>query len=284
MATNQHIEQLKLHLKDALFLNLDDFGLEELESGEFSSSYLGIKLNSAFQPIYGNGELFGYEAFLRATVGTEVQPVSPEFAFNYAKQSGGLIKFDRIARTLHVLNFRQIYADHGLLFLNVHPQLLLNVTSHGKVFERILHAYSVPTYRVVIEIPDSEIEDDQQLLQAIDNYRDLGYRIAIDGFGRGHSNLNRIWKLAPEFVKLDNSLIQDTERYPNLESILPRLVEVFNSLGTRTIFKGIETQKQLDIAASSHNALLQGNFLSAPASAKILATSGLIPRLIAAAA
>lgn len=284
MPTKHHIEQLKLHLKDALFLDLDDFGLEELESGEFSSSYVGVKLNSAFQPIYGNGELFGYEALLRPTVGTEQQTVSPGFAFNYAKQSGGLIKFDRIARTLHVLNFRQIYADHGLLFLNVHPQLLLNVTSHGKVFERILHTYSVPTYRVVIEIPDSQIEDEQQLLQAIDNYRDLGYRIAIDGFGLGHSNLSRLWRLAPEFVKLDNSLIQDTESYPHLENILSRLVDVFNSLGTRTIFKGIETQKQLDIAANSHNTLLQGNFLSPPATAKELTASSLIPRLAAAAA
>lgn len=282
MSTQPHIEQLKNQLKDALYLDLDDFGLEEQTSGEFASTYLGIRLKSAFQPIYGNGELFGYEALLRPSLGDK-QTVSPEFAFGYAEQSGGLIKFDRIARTLHVLNFRQIYADYGLLFLNVHPQLLLNVTAHGKVFERILHANSVPTHRIVIEIPESRIEDDKQLIRAIDNYRDLGYRIAIDGFGQRYSSLNRLWKLSPEFVKLDNSLIHDAERYPHVKNILPRLVDIINTLGTRTIFKGIETQKQLDIAVNSHNPLLQGNFLSPPANAKELAISSIIPRLTAAA-
>jgi EAL domain-containing protein (putative c-di-GMP-specific phosphodiesterase class I) len=282
MSTQLHIEQLKNQLKDALYLDLDDFGLEEQAAGEFASTYLGIKLKSAFQPIYGNGELFGYEALLRPSLGDE-QIISPEFAFGYAEQSGGLIKFDRIARTLHVLNFRQIYADYGLLFLNVHPQLLLNVTAHGKVFERILHANSVPTHRVVIEIPESRIEDDKQLIRAIENYRDLGYRIAIDGFGQRYSSLNRLWKLSPEFVKLDNSLIHDAERYPHVKNILPRLVDIINTLGTRTIFKGIETQRQLDIAVNSHNPLLQGNFLSAPANAKELAGSNLIPRLTATA-
>ncbi|HYG32449.1 MAG TPA: EAL domain-containing protein, partial [Methylophilaceae bacterium] len=113
MSTQPHIEQLKNQLKDALYLDLDDFGLEEQTSGEFASTYLSIRLKSAFQPIYGNGELFGYEALLRPSFGDE-QTVSSEFAFGYAEQSGGLIKFDRIARTLHVLNFRQIYADYGL--------------------------------------------------------------------------------------------------------------------------------------------------------------------------
>lgn len=282
MTTQPHIEQLKNQLKDALYLNLDDFGLEEQRSGEFSSTYLGIKLKSAFQPIYGNGELFGYEALLRPSLGNE-QSISTEFAFGYAEQSNALIKFDRVARTLHVLNFRQIYADYGLLFLNVHPQLLLNVTADGKVFERILHANSVPTHRVVLEIQDSQIEQDKQLIQAIENYRSLGYRIAIDGFGQRYSSLNRLWKLSPEFVKLDNSLIHDAERYSHAKNVLLKLTEIIHTLGIRTIFKGIETQQQLDIAVQSHNSLLQGNFLSAPANARKLASSDIIPRLRAAA-
>lgn len=282
MSNQPHIEQLRNQLKDALYLDLDDFGLEEQERGELFSSFAGIRLKSAFQPIYGGGEIYGYEALLRPFLG-ETQAISPEFAFSFADQSGLLIKFDRICRTLHVLNFRKIYAEYGLLFLNVHPELLLNVTAHGRVFERILHSNSIPTHRIVIEIPEGRIQHDKQLIEAVSNYRELGYRIAIDGFGQQHSNLNRLWKLAPEFVKLDNSLIQDAERHPHVKKILPHLVDIINTLGTRTIIKGIETQAQLDIAVEAENTLLQGNYLGHPTSATDLSTSNLIPRLFAAA-
>lgn len=282
MSNQPHIEQLRNQLKDALYLDFDDFGLEEQERGEFYSSFVGITLKSAFQPIYGGGEVYGYEALLRPSLG-DAQSISPEFAFGYADQSGQLIKFDRICRTLHVLNFRKIYAEYGLLFLNVHPELLLNVTAHGKVFKRILHANSIPTHRIVIEIPESQIQHDKQLIEAVSNYRELGYRIAIDGFGQQHSNLNRLWKLAPEFVKLDNSLIQDAELHPHVRKILPRLVDIINTLGTRTIIKGIENQNQLEIAVETENVLLQGNYLAAPATASVLSASNVIPRLFAAA-
>ena len=90
-----------------------------------------------------------------------------------------------------MLNFKQIYAENGLLFLNVHPKLLISVTEHGKVFERILHANSVPTERVVIEIDEGLVEYDKQLSEAIDNYRDKGYKIALDHFGNNHSHVDR---------------------------------------------------------------------------------------------
>ncbi|ABE48883.1 hypothetical protein [Methylobacillus flagellatus] len=58
------IEQLKSQLRESLYLDLDEYGLEEQSSGEFDSTFLGLQLNSAFQPIYDSeaGDLFGHEA------------------------------------------------------------------------------------------------------------------------------------------------------------------------------------------------------------------------------
>jgi hypothetical protein len=50
--TAHHVEQLRLELKEALQLDLDDYGLVEQSTGEFNSTFLGVRLNSAFQPIY----------------------------------------------------------------------------------------------------------------------------------------------------------------------------------------------------------------------------------------
>jgi EAL domain-containing protein (putative c-di-GMP-specific phosphodiesterase class I) len=280
MAANKsasaHVEQLREQLKAALFLDLEEYGLVEQSTGEFNSTFLGVQLNSAFQPIYDSvaGDLFGHEALLRPSLGGTLAS-TPEFAFSYAEQAGKLVQFDRVSRTLHVLNFRQIYAENGLLFLNVHPKLLITVNAHGKVFERILHANSVPTDRVVIEIPENLVDQDKQLIEAIENYRDRGYHIAIDDFGKKKTNLDRIWKLSPDYVKLDISLIQEAERNERVRKALPNLIRLIQDLGAKPIIEGIETQTQLDIAVQAGGTLLQGFFLGKPVTAKELQPSSL---------
>lgn len=269
-----HVEQLRLQLKESLLLDLEEYGLVEQSTGEFNSTFLGVQLNSAFQPIYDSeaGDLYGHEALLRPSLGGELAS-APEFAFSYAEQAGKLVQFDRVSRTLHVLNFRQIYAENGLLFLNVHPKLLTAVNSHGKVFERILHANSVPTDRVVIEIPEGLVEQDKQLDEAIENYRDRGYHIAIDDFGKENSNLDRLWKISPEYVKLDVSIIQGAEHNTKLRKVLPNLINLIRDIGAKPIIEGIETQTQLNIAVQSGGTLFQGYFLGRPVTAKELQAS-----------
>ena len=288
--SSNHVEQLRLQLKEALLLDLDDYGLVEQSSGEFNSTFLGVRLNSAFQPIYDiqHGELFGHEALLRPSLGGELSS-TPEFAFTYAEQAGKLVPFDRVSRTLHVLNFRQIYAENGLLFLNVHPKLLIAVNAHGKVFERILHSNSVPTERVVIEIQEALIEQEKQLTEAIDNYRDRGYRIAIDRFGSTQSHIDRLWKFAPDFVKLDLQLIQKAEQNIRVRKILPGLIKMIKDLGAQPVITGIETQTQLDIAIESGTSLVQGFFLARPVTAnelqpaKLFNSSEITPQVKSAA-
>lgn len=276
----KHLERLRLQLKEALLLDLDDYGLAEQSTGEFNSTFLGVRLNSAFQPIYDikAGDLFGHEALLRPSLGGELSS-TPEFAFTYAEQAGKLVQFDRVSRTLHILNFRQIYAEKGLLFLNVHPKLLTSVNAHGKVFERILHSNSVPTKRVVIEIQESLIEQEKQVAEAILNYRDKGYHIAIDGFGSSQSHIDRLWKLSPDFVKLDMNLIQQAEQNDRVLKALPGLIKIIKDLGAQAVVTGIETQTQLDIAIESSANLVQGFFLAEPVTARELQSSTLFKKI-----
>ena len=280
-----HVERLRLQLKQLLQLDLDDYGLAEQSTGEFNSTFIGVQLNSAFQPIYDSeiGDLFGHEAILRPSLGGEL-PSTPDFAFTYAEQTGKLVQFDRVSRTLHTLNFKQIYAENGLLFLKVHPKLLTSVAEHGKVFEYILHSNSVPTNRVVIEIQESQIEQDKLLTEAIDNYRGHGYLLAIDGYGGHQSHIDRLWKFSPDLVKFDSSLIQQAESNERLRKALPSLVKLVKDLDAKPIINGINTQVQLNIAIESGATLYQGDFLGKPVAAKELQPSALFKTKVNASA
>lgn len=264
----QHIEELKASLRDALYLDLDEYALEALEN-ELVSTFVGIRLKSAFQPVVErtSGKVLGYEALLRPSLG-DVQSVTPEFAFSFADQSGKLVKLDRVCRVLHMLNYLTLPEEKGLLFLNVHPKLLISVNAHGRVFERVLHAHSVPTFRVVIEVLENAVEIDKHLADAIGNYKDRGYQIAIDDFGSNHSNIDRLWHLSPDYVKLDRSLIHEAEHNKKVARILPKLVDIVHELGAKSVIEGIENDVQYQLALDSGADALQGYLLGRPLPAR----------------
>lgn len=271
MAKHSTLSKIKRELKRYLELDLEDYGLKELSSGEYESQYIGVKMKSAFQPIYNriNGDLIGHEAVLYPYLGEEIGS-SSEFAFTYADKAGKLVQFDRASRALHVLNFKKIYGETGFLFLSVHPNLLISVSEHGKIFERILHAHSVPTNRVVIQIDESLIDQDRLLTAAIENYRERGYLIGLTNFGSRNSHISRLWQYTPNFVKLDPKLIAQAEENIHAKNILPGLIQMIQDVGALSIIPDIENQQQLDIAVESGGALLQGSFLGEAVSAKDL--------------
>jgi EAL domain-containing protein (putative c-di-GMP-specific phosphodiesterase class I) len=267
MLSAQHILDIQNQLHDVLDLSQNDIRLG-FNPGNLQANFLGLTLRSVFQPIVNvqHDKPLGYEALLRAS-DADGQAVAPPDAFVHAELAQQMLRFDRVCRTLHTLNYLSINKQEPLLFLNVHPDLLVASHTHGEVFGRILHHHAVPTEAVVIEVNESEVKDAALLNVAISNYRERGYRIAIDDFGKAHSNLDRIWTLSPEYVKLDGSIIQQAETNSQLQRILPKLVEIMCELGAEVIVEGVETQAQLEIATHAGVHLIQGYHTGRPAPA-----------------
>lgn len=284
---SQTLASLIEAFKKTLQLDFDALNLETTQTGEFISEFAGVHLASAFQPIYDitSGDFHGHEALLRPKLG-DIQEVTPDFAFTYADQSDKLIKLDRVSRALHVLNYHQIFKENGLLFLNVHPSLLMRVNEHGKVFERILHDHAVSTERVVIEVRDfdtfevaSDLQANEQKLEsAIKNYQERGYKIAIDRFGSASSFVSRVWKLNPEYVKFDLHFLQQAEQDTKMKQAFFGLVSFVKHLGIQPVATGVETQLQLQLAIDAGVHLVQGYLLGKPSPARYLSTSEIIKR------
>jgi EAL domain-containing protein (putative c-di-GMP-specific phosphodiesterase class I) len=257
-----HLDRLRLEFKIALELDLDKFGLSEEKNGIFSGTFIGVKLDSAFQPIYHvhNGDIIGHEAILKPNLGYQTID-NVEFAFTYAEKSGKLIQFDRVTRTLHALNYKKLYQENGLFFLSVQPGLLQQVSEHGKIFERILHRYSIDTERVVIQIEEPLIESDSLLNLAIKNYKERGYKIALTHFATAHSRIQRLWELAPDFVKFAPEFIQQSAQDERLQKVPLRLQQLITDLGAQAIITGVSTQAELDLGIQAGFAIFQGDFL-----------------------
>lgn len=267
--TRQYL-YLKLLLRNSLGIAPDQFALGDTASCGLVCDFMGLRLSSAFQPVFrADGKTAGREALLRASH-PEHGGAAPEAAFADALKAERLVEFDRLVRVVHLLNHARAFPEHELLFLNVHPQLLASVSNHGRTFEQILHYYSVPTSRVVIELKATEDRD--TLFAAASNYRSLGYRIAVDDFGA--PNPEPVLELRPDIVKLDSALIRAAAESEGGAESLRQLAARLRKAGIQVAIKGIETPRQLEIARKSGADLLQGYQLGKPASAETWVQSG----------
>lgn len=258
------IHILNEKMQDAFLYDFESYLNYEISVG-YSGLYRGFDLESLFQPIVVGRDhrTSGYEAFLNPTIG-KTMPVEPKFVFRYIEETGGLVFFDRICRTLHLLNFLAFKQERDLLFINVHPALLSRVDAHGKVFEAIVHAHSVPVEQVVIELRESFLDDRHILDIALRNFRERGFKIAIADFGRELTYVKRLWKITPDFVKLHGDLIQEAAGNPKVSGILPKIVDLVRETGGEVVIQGIETAQQRLIAEQSGAVYLQGKALSKP--------------------
>jgi EAL domain-containing protein (putative c-di-GMP-specific phosphodiesterase class I) len=235
------------------------------ESNRYRAICEQVQMRSHFQPIYSlaHQRVVGYEALVRPST-TDDNPISPLELFAQADGLEQSVFIDRLCRTLHVSNFMQQADDTTWLFLNLNPSVTIHGIQYGAFFSEMLQHYGIPPHRVVIEILEGQISDEDKLAEAIAYYREMGCLIAIDDFGVGQSNFNRIWRLAPHIVKLDKTLIDHAANSSSVRRVLPELVSLIHQAGSLVLIEGVETEQQAMIALQSDIDFVQGYFFARP--------------------
>lgn len=92
----------------------------------------------------------------------------------------------------------------------------------------------------------------------------MGCLIAIDDFGAGHSNFERIWNLRPDIVKLDRSILLKAIKSNHTQKMLTSIVQILHQSGCLVVIEGIETEDQALIAIDSNADFVQGFYFSRP--------------------
>lgn len=227
---------------------------------------LGLTLGSVFQPLYDrDGQLAGHEALLRSSA--RGRAVAPPRAFSIATLQGELVNFDRLCRTLHLVNYLHAATERAPLFLNVHPAHLLEISErHGSFFRHIRELLGAQTLPITLEVTEENISAAQTgiLRNAIHNYRQQGFKIAVDDFGAGSANIDRIWHLEPDYVKLDRHFIVRAETDSRARRALPKVIELMHELGSTVVVEGIENATQYQLAHDAGADIVQGFWLGRP--------------------
>lgn len=232
---------------------------------EVIGHYKDLRLMSHFQPIFSlvHKRPVGYEALLRTQnqAGNNIPPLE---LFHMDRDEEETVFLDRLCRNLHLRNFLPAADDTSWIFLNINPQVTVGGKRYGPYFGELLERYQIPPHRIVVEILEANIHDESLLAEAVDYYKNLGCLVAIDDFGAGHSNFDRIWRLSPQIVKLDRSMIAQAAHNISVRRVLPNLVSLLHESGSLALMEGIETEQEALIAMDSGIDFVQGYYFGKP--------------------
>jgi EAL domain-containing protein (putative c-di-GMP-specific phosphodiesterase class I) len=151
--------------------------------------------------------------------------------------------------------------QHTYLAVNVSAQTLLDDR-----FTDLLTGLGDDARRVVVEVTEHAAIDDYDLLAGIvQRIRSLGARLAVDDAGAGYASMQHILRLRPDIIKLDRSIVADSDLDPARFALIGAMANFASSLGMTVVGEGVETPGELAALAENRISHAQGYYLARPA-------------------
>ena len=228
----------------------------------------GYELSTHLQPLYSVAReaCIGYEALVRAR-DAQGHDVPPDRLFAEAFSHGRGVQLDWICRALHLRHFARVDPGDRKLFLNVHPEAAVQDTGGASEFADLIRYYGLVPKRVCVEVLEDGCADEPMLRKVMAAYRALGATIAMDDFGLGRSNFDRIVSLRPDVVKIDRSILIDAVGDAKARMMLPAIIELLHEAGSQVAVEGVESVNEALIAIESGADLVQGYYFGPPTAA-----------------
>jgi EAL domain-containing protein (putative c-di-GMP-specific phosphodiesterase class I)/GGDEF domain-containing protein len=214
-----------------------------------------------YHPIIVNAteEIYGYEALAR---GVRRDLRSPDVLFEVAEEANMLWELSRLLRRRAVEGILSELKEGQFLFLNVDP-----------------HDFDDPSFRnldpaelgindaghVVLEITErTAIKDYPRFQEYLSAFRERGFKFAVDDAGSGYAGLGSIANLAPDYIKLDISLISNIDTNFLKQNLVETLVNFANAQGAQVIAEGVERREEFETVRDLGVHLTQGFLFHKP--------------------
>ncbi|WP_037321045.1 GGDEF domain-containing protein [Amycolatopsis orientalis] len=221
---------------------------------------LQIAVRFAYQPLYSlhTGGVVAFEALARPGRGTAHELLAD------ARRSGKLAEVD-IGLAAEAVRQQKDPQNTLPLHLNLSAR---TVAAPPPEFDPLTDALGLAGRRtrdVVLEIgpPFSQVPADQ-LLTGMRRLTDLGFRLALDGLGRGDLPLTLLASAPIDLVKLDRSVLRGLPHDPAAVAVVEAVLHFASRTDNRLVATGLETTEQLESARRLGVRIAQGNLLAPP--------------------
>ena len=203
-----------------------------------------------YQPKYDlkTKKCVGAEAFVRCR--SEELGFLPLGKFIPLFERNGFISQLDFYNLEHVMRFQQDCRAKGLPVVPVSVnQSRVHMQEQGYLAKMRDLVVKYSTDGIALELTETAFDftgaaQREHALAVIAALHGLGFRIDMDDFGSGYSDLSLLSYLPLDTMKIDRSLLLASEGSQRMRAVLQKMAELGHTLGMTVICEGIETEEQ----------------------------------------
>jgi len=256
------------------FIIANDLAQQELETAKENIKTISMikkaiedgKIISYFQPIINNTtqEIEKYESLVRL-VNENGNTLSPYFFLDIAKKSR---YYSQITHLVLEHSFYALTHTNKEISINISAVDIENKNTRDKIFH-LLTKHKEYSSRVVFELlEDENVKDFNVIKKFICDVKQLGVKIAIDDFGAGYSNFERLVDFSPDILKIDGSLIKDITTNNYSKSVVKTIIAFAKEQDIKIVAEYVENQEIYDLLKELGVDYSQGYYFGKPESIK----------------
>lgn len=220
-----------------------------------------------YQPIYSvkDGKFVSAEALIRL-YDKRYGHISPGLFIPIAENRGLILSIgDIIFESVYKMLSENDFEGLGLQYIEINLSVAQCTQKDLPTkIRRIAERYGVSNDKICIEITESIYNNMGSV--ADENIRalsEMGFAIALDDYGTGYSNIQRILRLPLDMVKIDKSLVDGMIETNGL-SVLKNTVNMMKDIDMELVVEGVESKEVLDAVVDMGCDFVQGYYFSKP--------------------
>jgi diguanylate cyclase (GGDEF)-like protein len=232
-------------------------------AGELRRAIEGGDLRVFLQPKIemATGRVCGSEALVRWEHAD--RGLIPPGQFIELAETTGLIKPLTEWMIESVINVNRSWSQRGCAL-----PIAVNLSArnlHDDELIRKIKLWGGPAALLELEITESAVMEDAKFaLRVLHALRDEGIVLYVDDFGTGYSSLSYLQKLPVDYIKIDQSFVQDMSTNKDSAMIVRSTVDLVHDLGRLVVAEGVETQDSWNQLLQLGCDVAQGYFIAKP--------------------
>ena len=220
-----------------------------------------------FQPIVNRDqEIVKYESLmrLRREKDGKEELVSPFFFLDIAFKSKQYEKLTMIMIEKSFKFAKKINAD---ISINLSFEDIVNPKIKNLLKEK-LHTCKLGEQMIFEIVESSDIDNFEKVKEFIGEFRQYGVRFSIDDFGSGYSNFANIFEIAPDYLKIDGSLVKNIDIDTKSYLLVASITSMAKQLNMKTVAEFVSKKEIFDICYKLGIDYFQGYYFSEPLKAE----------------
>ncbi len=229
-----------------------------LEKNEFLL-YLQPKISTI------TGEIAGAEALSRWNYNFE-KIIFPNDFIPVLENNGYIAKLDyKVFENVCILIKRLEKENKKLIPISVNvSRAIKNFELYFNTLEQIRKNYNVNPCYIEIEITEGMYSKDNVAIENfIDKLHSVGYKVSMDDFGSGNSNISTLSQLTFDTIKFDKAFFNDIDNLKE-KMIIDTMTKLVKGMNMKVVCEGVETLEYVKYLKEIGADYIQGYYYDKP--------------------